>query len=99
MHDELRSGVTKRIVNKVIYIVKKCMGASIRSRRGEECQKNIWFLKILVSEKERKKKICITYELSRKKITLVGKESPTFVIGWRICALAHMMYKVQSYKL
>jgi hypothetical protein len=43
MRDELRSGVTKRIINKVIYIVKKCMGASIRSRRGEECQKKYGF--------------------------------------------------------
>jgi len=37
MHDELRGGATRRIINKVIYIVKKCMGASIGSRRGEEC--------------------------------------------------------------
>jgi hypothetical protein len=90
MHDELRSGVTKRIVNKVIYIVKKCMGASIRSRRGEECQKNIWFLKILVSEKERQKKICITYELSRKKKNIGGQRISN-ICNWveNLCACTH----------
>jgi hypothetical protein len=37
MCDELRGGASRRIINKVIYIVKKCIGANIESKRGEDC--------------------------------------------------------------
>jgi hypothetical protein len=35
--DEFKGGASRRIINKVFYIIKKCTRASIENRRGEEC--------------------------------------------------------------